>query len=149
MLTLTVLATGLFVAAAVSDLGWRRIPNGLVVALFALGLLRLGLDWGAGASIATLAADLAASLVLLGLGAVAFQARLLGGGDVKLLAAATLWIGLADLLPFLVRTALAGGVLAIGMLLWGLVRRGRGAHGSLPYGVAIALGGILTAFAHP
>lgn len=148
MVMLCVLATGLFAAAAVCDLGWRRIPNGLVLGLFGLGLARLGLAWGAGAPLAGLTADLAASLLLLALGTLAFQARLLGGGDVKLFAAAALWIGVADLLPFLARTALAGGVLAVGVLAWGLATRGRGAQGSLPYGVAIALGGILTTFAH-
>ena len=65
---------------------------------------------------------------------------MLGGGDVKLLAAAALWTGSAALLPFLMATALAGGLLAA--LFLAFARR-EGKPVALPYGVAIAAGGIL------
>ena len=70
---------------------------------------------------------------------------LLGGGDVKLLAAGALWLGAAALGPFLLATVLAGGVLAVAFLLAGLLRRraAGAAAASLPYGIAIAAGGIL------
>lgn len=145
----SLLAVALLVAAAVTDLGWRRIPNGLVLALAGLGLVRLGFAFAEGAPVAGLAADLVACLALLVLGAFALQARILGGGDVKLFAAAALWVGLSGLLPFLMRTALAGGLLAVALLIWGLARREKARQSSLPYGVAIAVGGVLTIFAHP
>ena len=46
-------------------------------------------------------------------GAWLFSRGLIGGGDVKLLAAATLWAGPAATLPLLVVTALLGGLLCI------------------------------------
>ncbi len=96
-----------------------------------------------------------AALVVLVFGFALFSAGLLGGGDAKLLAAAGLWFGWPSLLSFLVFTALAGGVLAIAMKVWKLVEieRDVGESGwmkrwlsfkpDLPYGVAIAAGGIL------
>ena len=70
-----------------------------------------------------------------------FRLGILGGGDVKLLAAAALWLGAAALMPFLMATALAGGLLAVAFLAWALVRRDRG-RVALPYGIAIAAGGV-------
>ena len=146
-LSLSLLAVGLFAGAAASDLARRRIPNTLVVALAVLGLIRLGFAVAAGAGAATLGADLAASLIVLVLGAVIFHFSLLGGGDVKLLAAGALWIGAPEMAPFLMMTVLAGGVLALLFLAWAIASRGIAggkSRLSLPYGVAIAAGGILT-----
>ena len=76
-------------------------------------------------------------------GALLFRFGLFGGGDAKLLAAGALWIGAGSALPFLAGTALTGGALALGFLVWvGVAGRGR-ARPSLPYGVAIAAGGVL------
>lgn len=147
MHALTVLAIGLFAAAAASDLARRRIPNPLVMALAALGLARLGLAVAAGAGPGVLGADLGVGLLVLALGAVFFRFGLLGGGDVKLLAAGALWIGTAQVAPFLMTTVLAGGLLALIFLAWATLARastGRKSGPSLPYGVAIAAGGILT-----
>jgi prepilin peptidase CpaA len=86
-----------------------------------------------------------------------FAARALGGGDVKLLAAAALWAGPDHFTLFLLTTALAGGVLAMAALLWrrfapllALWRQIAGldvlaARPVLPYGVAIAAGGVAVA----
>ena len=78
--------------------------------------------------------------------ALAFRFGLLGGGDVKLLAAGTLWLGAAALGPYLLVTVLAGGLLAVVFVAWHLRRRPtrRRRRPSLPYAVAIAAGGILT-----
>ena len=139
---LTLAAIGLFVAAAVVDGRSRRIPNPLPLGLALLGLLRIAAGLAAGAGFGAAALDLAAAAAVFLAGAVAFRFRLLGGGDVKLIAAAALWLGAAALGPFLLATALAGGGLAIGFL---LVRYARpdGLAAGLPYGIAIAAGGIL------
>jgi prepilin peptidase CpaA len=72
-------------------------------------------------------------------------------------AVASLWIGMSPLLPFLIFVALSGGVLALVMKFWWLVRLNADvfkldklakrlkASIDLPYGVAIA-GGALIAF---
>ena len=63
----------------------------------------------AGEGALTAALDLAAALAVFALGALAFHFGLLGGGDVKLLAAGALWLGAAALGPYLMVTVLAGG----------------------------------------
>lgn len=88
----------------------------------------------------------AAALVLLVLGAAAFAAGVLGGGDVKLLAAAGLFAGPAHMVAFLLVVALAGGALALAVLAG--VRAGSrtvddaGLPRRLAYGPAIAAGGL-------
>jgi prepilin peptidase CpaA len=141
---LTFCALSLFVAAAVFDARERRIPNALCLGLALAGLLRLGIAVAAGVSPWLPAADLAAALAIFLLGAVAFGFGLLGGGDVKLLAAGTLWVGTPGLSAFLVATVLSGGLLALLFLGWRLVRTDRHALDTmLPYGIAIASGGLL------
>jgi prepilin peptidase CpaA len=139
---LSILAIGLFAAAAASDLACRRIPNGVVLALAGLGLLRIALASGAGG----LAVDALAAAALFAAGALVFRFGLVGGGDVKKLAAGALWTGTAELYPYLFMTAVAGGLLALGFLIQLRLARPGGKsppRPSLPYGVAIAVGGIL------
>ena len=106
------------------------------------GILRIAVGLASGAGVGAAALDLAAATAVFVAGAVAFRFRLLGGGDVKLIAAAALWLGAAALGPFLLATALAGGALAVGFLLARHARR-EGLAAGLPYGIAIAAGGIL------
>jgi prepilin peptidase CpaA len=146
MHVLSVLAVAIFAAAAASDLACRRIPNGLVLGLAALGLLRVALAASAGAGAGALAADAAAAATLFAAGALAFRCGLLGGGDVKLLAAGALWTGTGQLYPYLFITALAGGLLGLCFVVRLRLPHPGGevpARTSLPYGVAIAAGGIL------
>jgi len=139
---LTLAAIGVFAAAAVVDGRSRRIPNPLSLGLALIGLVRIAAGLAAGAGFGAAALDLAAAAAVFLAGAVAFRFRLLGGGDVKLIAAAALWLGAAALGPFLLATAVAGGALAIGFLLTRNLRR-EGLAAGLPYGIAIAVGGIL------
>ena len=96
--------------------------------------------------------NLVVFLALLAVGTPMFAAGKLGGGDVKLLASAGLWFDLAGALWMLVAVALAGGVLALLVLVlrtigWSeeirrrvvLLRPG----GGIPYGVAIAAGALI------
>ena len=165
----------LLALAALIDLRERRIPNwltGSVAALYPIYVLASPL------SVAWLGALAAASTVLL-FGLVLFGRQLIGGGDVKLIAAMTLWAGLDHLALFALVTSLAGGGLALGSLWcrgwngvigahlaalgWNLAPAGRARHDTtalsegndtvasnpidrrpltLPYGVAIAAGGL-------
>ena len=72
----------------------------------------------------------------------AFYAGMMGGGDVKLAAALALWFSPQSTIKFLVLTSLAGGVLTLGVLAWhrAMKREGRP---EIPYGVAIAFGGLV------
>ncbi len=143
---LALVAIGLFVAAAADDIARRRIANGFVLALAAAAALRLVLGLASGAEGVTPIWDLAAALAVFAAGVVAFHAGIFGGGDAKLLAAGALWIGAASVWAFLFATAIAGGVLALGFLIWAPLARKAGAEArriALPYGVAISAGGIL------
>ena len=71
----------------------------------------------------------------------AFYAGLMGGGDVKLAAALSLWFSPSSVVKFLVLTSLAGGVLTLAILAWHRVKRREG-RPEIPYGVAIAFGGL-------
>ena len=105
---------GLMAMAAFEDFRRLVIPNAVTLALCLLWPLHLatapGLGWAAGAS----AAGCAAAVFLAG--ALLFSRGLIGGGDVKLLAVATLWAGPADTLTLLVLTGLLGGLLCVFVL---------------------------------
>ena len=71
----------------------------------------------------------------------AFYAGMMGGGDVKLAAALALWFPPYATIKLLVIMSFAGGLLTLGVLGW---HRWRGREGrpEIPYGVAIAVGGL-------
>jgi prepilin peptidase CpaA len=85
--------------------------------------------------------QLAAGAGVFGLLALAFYAGMMGGGDVKLAAALALWFSPQSTIKFLVLTSLAGGVLTLGILAWHRAHRREGKP-EVPYGVAIAFGGL-------
>lgn len=134
-------AIALFLTAALTDIRSRTIPNALVIALAVLGVVRIGVALAAGSGPAPAAMDLLAALAVFALGALAFGGGMLGGGDAKLLASGTLWLGSAGVAPYLIGTALAGGALAILYVAWHLISRPASRPG-LPYAVAIAVGGV-------
>lgn len=154
------LALPLLMAAALSDIAFRRIPNGVAALVALAGLLRQGVAGGAVLAVALVLA----ALVLLGT-AILWQRGVIGGGDVKLLAAASLLVPPASLPAQLLAVALAGGGLAVVHILLRALLRDRPADlrrrgllrrllrrearrirtgGPLPYGVAIALGTAAT-----
>jgi prepilin peptidase CpaA len=66
---------------------------------------------------------------------------MMGGGDVKLAAALALWFPPGVTVKFLVLMSIAGGVLTLAVL--GLHRlKEREGRPEIPYGVAIAFGGL-------
>ncbi|MHA1113864.1 MAG: A24 family peptidase [Alphaproteobacteria bacterium] len=139
--------------AAVSDLRRYVIPNRVCLAAVALYpayvmMVPTAVDWPGAALVA------GASLAV---GFVAFALRLMGGGDAKLFAAGALWAGPELAIPFVFVTALAGGALAlITITPWralfpaAMMTLGAEAHvirrAEIPYGVAIATGGLFVAW---
>jgi prepilin peptidase CpaA len=137
LLLLALAAT--LVVAAVIDVRTFTISNRLNLAI-ALGA---PLYW---MSVALapwpgMAIQLAAAAVVFALLAGAFYAGLMGGGDVKLAAALALWFPPSGTLKFLVFMSLAGGVLTLGILAWHRMQKREG-RPEIPYGVAIAVGGL-------
>jgi prepilin peptidase CpaA len=134
---LLALAAILVVAAAI-DVRTFTISNrlNLTVALLApIYWLSISLPWG-GVGI-----QLAAGIGVFVLLAAAFYAGMMGGGDVKLAAALALWFSPASTIKFLVLMSLAGGVLTLGLLAWHRAKSREG-RPEIPYGVAIAFGGL-------
>lgn len=83
--------------------------------------------------------------------ALAFQIGMMGGGDVKLAAALALWFSPVSTVKFLVFMSIAGGVLTLIVLIahkkfpgWQVDADGRPrSKPRVPYGVAIAVGGLV------
>jgi prepilin peptidase CpaA len=94
--------------AAASDLRTRRIPNTLVIGLFVCGLAA---NTAAGWQHALF--DLAIVLLVLAVGTFAFSFKLIGGGDVKLVAAAAGTLGFPAAGAFILYTLLCGGVFGL------------------------------------
>jgi prepilin peptidase CpaA len=140
----------LLVAASATDLRARRIPNVLVATGAILGLgLQAALPAGRGlfepsapGSIG-LGAALLAGIVLLAAGMLLWRAGLFGAGDAKLLAAVGPFVGPAGVLPVLLYTLLAGGLLALAGAAARATPALRTGAIRLPYALAIA-GGALT-----
>lgn len=150
-LAILLLAALLVVAAAVSDVRRLTIPNqfcfGLVL-LFPLFVLTAPYEiawqhhFGVG-------------LVVLLIGIALFAGHLAGAGDIKMLAALALWAGPQYIGALLVVTGLTGGVLALTVAARLYRRQAHAitadnktkqisllAHTPVPYGVAIATGGL-------
>ena len=175
--------TGLLIIAAVGD--WRRylIPNWISLAILALYppfVLSSNLLGSPSVAVPWLASLGVAAVVFMVLAAL-FALNKLGGGDVKLISALSLWAGPGLLAGFLVITSLAGGVLALVFLVRSRLQQkaasgsmeadragpdtGKRDHGDdatggataegakikplqIPYGVAIACGGIFISGKH-
>jgi prepilin peptidase CpaA len=157
----TVVGTALLLTAAYRDLVTRTIPDWVSILLAACGLLTRVLIGPQAAAVSAIAAVALFALLLL-----AHSRGALGGGDVKLMAALAFGLSLPELYHFVFVTGICGGVLAgihltlrrvwkdlapmkppsrgtVGLFRvltaerWRIARRG-----PLPYGVAIACGGI-------
>lgn len=149
------LVAALLVAAGAQDLRSMQIANG-----FSLGIAGLFVVWaatglaGGQMSLGDLALALGCALAVFGVGAAAFAIGALGGGDVKLLAAISLFAGPQRLPSLLFVTAIAGGLLGLAMLAGAPIGRPAMAgtaplrarlRSGLPYGPAIAAGGLWVA----
>lgn len=140
------LLSGILFCVAVSDVMDRRIPNAAVAAVIGLFALWTLADGGA-----SLVPGLAAAAIGFGVGFALYAMRVMGAGDVKLFAAVALFTGLAYLHIFALATVLAGGALAVVSLaarprraLAIFMLRGKADDGrGVPYGVAIAVGGLI------
>jgi prepilin peptidase CpaA len=139
--------------AASSDLLTMRISNKLVLLLvvgFCIVAISINLP------LQQFAMHVTCALVVLAVGFVLFALRWIGGGDAKLAAATTLWLGFGLTLPYLVYAGLLGGVLTLLILAlrnlpltptlarfrW--LERLHDRKTGVPYGIALALAGMLT-----
>ena len=100
-------------AAAVIDVRTRRIPNVISLSLALAGAVAsLQEGWHGILAFAAIA------IVAILAGTALFSMRLLGGGDIKLIAAACATLGLANIPAFLAGMLLCGGLVAIATALY-------------------------------
>lgn len=136
------LLAGLAIAllfAAFTDLRRRQIDNWLNAGI---ALAAPIFWWSSGLSLwPGVALQLGVALAAFAVFAGLFALKMMGGGDVKLLTALALWIEPTLFFKLLVVMALTGGVLTIVMGAWHIMRRERDRI-KIPYGVAIAIGGL-------
>jgi prepilin peptidase CpaA len=117
----TAVLGALLTAAALSDVRVRRVSNRLNATVLVAGLL-LARPWPP--AFASLGDSLGGVVVGLMIWLPMYLLRLIGAGDVKLLAASGAWLGLAGTVSASIATALAGGLLG---LVWIVARQGAGA----------------------
>jgi prepilin peptidase CpaA len=136
---LLVLLAILLLVAAVVDVRTFTISNRLNLAIALLAPL---FWWSIGLPVwPNVAAQVAIAAGVFALLAVALYAGMMGGGDVKLAAALSLWFSPLSTLRFLVLMSIAGGVLTLAVLALHRIRKREG-RPEIPYGVAIACGGL-------
>jgi len=145
----------LLVVAAWQDLRTMRIADALSLAIIGLFVVWSAAGLAAGTtSLSRTGIAVACAAALFLAGAAAFAAGALGGGDVKLLSASSLFAAPAYLADFLFVTAVVGGVLGLAILAGAPIgptgNRAQATmrerlRGGLPYGPAIAAGGLWVA----
>ncbi len=148
------------VAAAIGDFRAFRIPNSLVLSILVLYPAHV---IASPKPVAWAYASIFA-FVILAIGAGFFAAKMMGGGDVKLMAAVSLWAAPQHLLSFFVITLLVAMLVACVMAVRMAAADARSAQGwsimaavtsirhvpilkiSVPYGVGISAAGLYVAW---
>jgi prepilin peptidase CpaA len=147
----------LMLMAAIEDLRRLIIPNALTLSLCVLWPFYVQ----AAPSLFGVLGSLGCAVAVFLAGALCFSRGYLGGGDVKLLAAAALWAGPSGTPALLVATGVFGGMLALilvmppGAYIATLARAKLGPADAVekigeatpvPYGIAIAAAAMLVVF---
>jgi len=142
----------LMIFAALADLFTMTIPNRVSLVLIAAYLLvalylRLPL--------ATVGLHVSCGLAMLALTFTMFQMGWIGGGDAKLAAATALWLGWPSLFEYGLAASLIGGALTVAILALrhydlpekllsvGFIAKLAEKNGGVPYGIALALAGLI------
>lgn len=142
--------------ASVKDMSSLTIPNwvnaGIALAFIPAALFA-DISW------ATFGWHLATGLIAFLICFALFAFGAFGGGDAKMIPAVSLWMGPLGVMPFLLGTTIAGGVLALAVLLArkaipeafapGFVRATMEDGNGVPYGVAISIGAVFGGLSSP
>jgi prepilin peptidase CpaA len=148
--------------AAWSDYRHLLIPNRICLGILVLYVAYLPVS---GLELAEIGWSFAVAAGLFAFGTLLFARGMIGGGDVKLMTVVGLWAGSDLAVDYIFLTTLAGGLLALAVALppWlailcpsimrfvpagsgaGSSDSGAAGRPSLPYGIAIAAGGVYVA----
>lgn len=141
ILLLAALLAILLVSVGIEDVRTREIANWKNAAIALLAPF-----WWVATGLSPwpdMAIQIGIALGIFALFCGAFYLGQMGGGDVKLIGALALWLPAQPLLSMLIVMSLAGGLLTLIMLIDQRLRA-TGKTIEVPYGVAIAIAGLIT-----
>jgi len=143
-LILLVVLSAVIIGAAIEDSRRFTISNRWVLAVLLLFIPYAVLAWGS----LHIVWNLVHFAIALGVGMSLFALKWFGGGDVKLYAALALWFPLQEGARLLASVGCAGFLVVLFYVLFLRFRSADGQRSSIrtrriPYGVAIAMGGLL------
>lgn len=131
---------GLLVSAGIEDARTREIANwkNAAIALLAPAWWYVnGLDvWP------DIAIQLGIAVGVFAVFCVAFHFNMMGGGDVKMIAALALWLPLGALITMLMVMSIVGGLITLAIMVERRILKSQGVA-EIPYGVAIAFAALL------
>lgn len=130
----------LLVSAGIEDAHKREIANWKNAAIALLAV-----PWWVANGLSLwpdIAIQIGIAVAVFAIFAAAFHFGMMGGGDVKMIAALALWFPFQPLMTMLVIMSLAGGAITLLMLLDKWLRR-QSAQPEIPYGIAIAIAALL------
>jgi prepilin peptidase CpaA len=131
LLVISAAASVVFLIASYHDIRRRSIPNWLPISVAVAAVLK----WSVSGQLSPALWAAGAAAIVLIVSAILFAQGWVGGGDVKLAAAAAFFLGAPATPQFLVLMSVIGGGIAVLMLLgWSRERQ----RPTIPYGVAIA-----------
>lgn len=149
-------ALGTGVLAGASDYRGLTIPNMYSAIIAGTFVPAAAAAWLSDAAVfGPMKWHIGAFAVVLAVTMAMFFAKLIGGGDSKLLSAYALWTGFAGLVPLLFYMALAGGVLGFAAIViknrkpfanpkegsW--IAKLQAGEGRVPYGIPIVIGAFI------
>jgi len=133
------LLAAMLVACSLWDLKTRTIPNWLNLAI---ALLAIPFWFSVELSVwPEMALRIGIAFLAFWVFAAAFAMGAMGGGDVKLIAALALWLPWQTVLVLIFLMSIAGGLLTLAYLIRHKLAK-REDKLEIPYGVAIAFGGL-------
>jgi len=158
----------LMIWAAVSDIRYYILSNKLCLTVALLYPVFIASLYFGGSlpPLDYIAWSVGISLIIFALLVALFVFGLIGGGDVKLIPAVTLWAGPAFTLKFLLITTVCGGIVALLTISFQYIKkylyRGKSSEkinfsmtnsaeseneeNNIPYGIGISAGGLFVAF---
>ena len=143
---------GAMAVAAINDFFTMMVPNRLALALV---VLFFPLAYLAGLGLTDIGLHAALAIAMLALALVLFAFDWIGGGDAKLFAATSLWLGPEAILPYAIYAALIGGALTLLLMSWrraplpatlasrDWLARLHSQKAGVPYGIALGAAGLL------
>jgi prepilin peptidase CpaA len=125
-----------FIWFSYTDIRYRKIKNQTTLAVAVLSAMLALQFYGE--------VFISASLLILMLGMPLSLLNIIGAGDIKLLAALALSLTTDNAAMFVIFTMLAGAPVLAGMMILRLFSKKYRQYNTVPYGLAIAIGYVMT-----